>query len=106
GIVFTNTPGVLTETTADLAFTLVLGIARRIGEGERLVRLGQWPSWSPFVFLGTDIHHATLGIIGLGRIGGEVAKRAKGFDMRVLYANRGQNEQAEKRFGCMRVDIP
>lgn len=105
GIVFTNTPGVLTETTADLAFALVLGIARRIGEGERLVRSGQWPSWSPFVFLGTDVHHATLGIIGLGRIGSEVAKRAKGFDMRVLYTNRGRNPEAEEQFGCTRVDL-
>ena len=106
GIVFTNTPGVLTETTADLAFALVLGIARRIGEGERIVRSGQWPKWSPFVFLGTDVHHATLGIIGLGRIGTEVAKRAKGFDMRILYTNRGRNQDAEERFGCMRVDLP
>jgi len=106
GIVFTNTPGVLTETTADLAFALVLGIARRIGEGARLVRAGQWPSWSPFVFLGTDVHHATLGIVGLGRIGAEVAKRARGFDMRVLYTNRGRNAEAEERFGCTRVDLP
>lgn len=106
GIVFTNTPGVLTETTADLAFALVLGIARRMGEGERMVRSGHWPTWSPFVFLGTDVHHATLGIIGLGRIGTEVAKRATGFDMRILYTNRGHNEDAEKRFGCTRVDFP
>ncbi|MBM4257979.1 MAG: D-glycerate dehydrogenase [Deltaproteobacteria bacterium] len=106
GIVFTNTPGVLTETTADLAFTLVLAIARRIGEGERRVRSGQWPKWSPFVFLGTDVHHATLGIIGLGRIGTEVAKRAKGFDMRILYTNRSRNEEAEKRVDCTRVDLP
>lgn len=106
GIVFTNTPGVLTETTADLAFALVLAIARRIGEGERLVRAGRWPTWSPFVFLGTDVHHATLGIIGLGRIGTEVTKRAKGFDMRVLYSNRGRNAEAEERLGCTRVDLP
>lgn len=106
GIVFTNTPGVLTETTADLAFALVLGIARRLGEGERIVRSGRWPKWNPFVFLGTDVHHATLGIIGLGRIGAEVAKRAQGFDMRVLYSNRGRNQEAEERFGCIRVDLP
>ena len=106
GIVFTNTPGVLTETTADLAFALLLAIARRIGEGERLVRSGSWPTWSPFVFLGTDVHHATLGIIGLGRIGTEVAKRAQGFDMRVLYTNRGRNPETEERFGCTWVDLP
>lgn len=106
GIIFTNTPGVLTETTADLAFALVLGVARRLGEGERRVRSGQWPSWSPFVFLGTDVHHATLGIVGLGRIGSEVAKRARGFDMRILYTNRGRNAEAEERFGCARVDLP
>jgi glyoxylate reductase len=105
GVVLTNTPGVLTETTADLTFALILGSARRMGEGERRVRSGQWPAWSPFVFLGTDVHHATLGIIGLGRIGVEVAKRAQGFDMRVLYHNRSQNKGAEEQFGCKRVDM-
>ena len=105
GVVLTNTPGVLTETTADLTFALMLGIARRIGEGERRVRAGQWPVWSPFVFLGTDVHHATLGIIGLGRIGIEVAKRARGFNMRVLYHNRSQNKDAEEQLGCTRVDM-
>ena len=105
GVVLTNTPGVLTETTADLTFALMLGIARRIGEGDRRVRAGQWPVWSPFVFLGTDVHHATLGIIGLGRIGIEVAKRARGFDMRVLYHNRSQNKDAEEQLGCTRVDM-
>jgi glyoxylate reductase len=105
GILLTNTPGVLTETTADLAFTLILGIARRIGEAERLVREGRWRSWSPFSFLGHDVHHTTLGILGLGRIGMEVAKRAKGFDMRVLYTNRGRNHEAEERLGCIPVDL-
>ena len=105
GVLLTNTPGVLTETTADLTFALMLGIARRIGEGDRRVRAGQWPVWSPFVFLGTDVHHATLGIIGLGRIGIEVAKRARGFDMRVLYHNRSQNKDAEEQLGCTRVDM-
>lgn len=100
GILLTNTPGVLAETTADLTFALLLGIARRIGEGERLVRSGRWPAWSPFRFLGTDVHHATLGIIGLGRIGTEVAKRARGFDMRIVYSNRHRNADAEARLGC------
>jgi len=106
GIVLTNTPGVLTETTADLAFALILGIARRIGEAERIVRQGRWRAWSPFSFLGRDVHHATLGILGLGRIGTEVAKRAKGFDMRVLYSNRGRNREAEEKLGCVPVALP
>ncbi len=105
GILLTNTPGVLTETTADLVFTLLLSIARRIGEAERFVREGRWRSWSPFSFLGRDVHHATLGILGLGRIGMEVAKRANGFDMRVLYTNRGRNREAEERLGCTPVDF-
>ena len=105
GILLTNTPGVLTETTADLAFTLILGIARRIGEAERIVREGRWRSWSPFSFLGRDVHHTTLGILGLGRIGMEVAKRAKGFDMHVLYTNRGRNREAEERLGCIPVEL-
>jgi glyoxylate reductase len=105
GIILTNTPGVLTETTADLVFTLILGSARRIGEGERIVRSGRWRSWSPFAFLGRDVHHATLGILGLGRIGMEVVKRAKGFDMRVLYTNRGRNRDAEEKLGCVAVDL-
>src|SRR5215831_9503643 len=106
GIVLTNTPGVLTETTADLVFTLILGVARRVGEAERIVRQGRWRSWSPFSFLGRDVHHATLGILGLGRIGLEVAKRAKGFDMRVLYTNRSRRREAEEKLGCMPVDLP
>lgn len=105
GVVLTNTPGVLTETTADLAFALILAIARRLGEGERMVRDGRWGTWSPFAFLGRDVHHATLGVIGLGRIGAAVAQRAKGFDMRILYTNRGRNLEAEEKFGCIRVDL-
>jgi glyoxylate reductase len=105
GIVLTNTPRVLTETTADLTFTLILGIARRIGEAVRIVREGRWRAWSPFAFLGSDVHHATLGILGLGRIGTEVAKRAKGFDMRILYTNRGRNREAEAWLGCTWVDL-
>ncbi|MGE0684269.1 MAG: 2-hydroxyacid dehydrogenase [Candidatus Binatia bacterium] len=105
GIVLTNTPGVLTETTADLAFALMLAIARRLGEGEQMVRDGRWGTWSPFAFLGRDVHHATLGIIGLGRIGAAVAQRATGFDMRILYTNRGRNLEAEEKLGCIRVDF-
>src|SRR6266511_5708682 len=69
GILLTNTPGVLTETTADLTFALILAIARRVAEAERFVRAGHWRSWGPLFFVGHDVHHATLGVIGLGRIG-------------------------------------
>ncbi len=105
GVLLTNTPGVLTETTADLSFGLILGIARRIAEADQFVRDGGWRSWGPLFFVGHDVHHATLGIIGLGRIGTQVAQRAKGFDMRVVYTNRGRNREAEERLGCVRVDL-
>jgi glyoxylate reductase len=88
GIVVTNTPDVLTETSADLAFALILAAARRVCEGDRLVRAGRWRGWSPDLLLGRDVHGATLGIVGLGRIGAAVARRARGFGMRVLYHQR------------------
>jgi lactate dehydrogenase-like 2-hydroxyacid dehydrogenase len=83
-----NTPGVLTETTADLAFALILAAARRLPEAERFVRGGGWRTWDPLLLLGRDVHGATLGIVGFGRIGQAVARRALGFDMTVLYSNR------------------
>jgi glyoxylate reductase len=79
------TSGVLTETTADFAFTLLMSAARRVAEADRYTRHGKWKTWGPLVLLGQDIHHATLGIIGLGRIGKEMARRAAGFDMKVIY---------------------
>jgi glyoxylate reductase len=88
GIQVGHTPGVLTDTTADLAFALVLAAARRVGEGERSVRAGDWPGWEPDGFLGEEVHGATLGIVGLGRIGSAVARRAEGFSMRVLHTSR------------------
>lgn len=106
GVLLTNTPGVLTETTADLTFGLILSIARRIAEAAQFVRDGGWQSWGPLFFVGADVHHATLGIIGLGRIGTQVAKRASGFDMRVLYTNRKRNREAEEALGCSLVDLP
>ncbi|HEY9381237.1 MAG TPA: D-glycerate dehydrogenase [Burkholderiales bacterium] len=90
GILATNTPDVLTETTADLGFALVLAAARRMAEAERYVRAGQWDGWAIEQFLGQDVHGATLGIVGMGRIGQAIARRARGFDMRVLYHNRNR----------------
>jgi glyoxylate reductase len=80
-----NTPGVLTETTADLAFALMMAAARRVDEGSRYVRQGRWKTWGPMLLMGVDLHGATLGIVGFGRIGREMAKRASGFGMKVLY---------------------
>ena len=88
GVAVGNTPGVLTDSTADAAFALLMAAARRIPEGFDYVRQDRWKAWSPMIMLGSDVHHATLGIIGFGRIGREVAKRARGFDMRVLYYKR------------------
>src|ERR671930_2429435 len=85
GIAVGNTAGVLTETTADFAFALLMAAARRIPEGYDYVRQDRWKTWGPMLFLGPDVHHATLGIVGFGRIGREMAKRARGFDMRILY---------------------
>jgi len=88
GIVVTNTPGVLTETTADLTWALILSAARRIPEAEQLVRSGKWTGWAPTQFLGGDVYGKTLGIIGMGRIGKAVAHRAVGFSMKVIYTSR------------------
>lgn len=85
GIHIGNTPGVLTDTTADFAFTLLMSAARRVVEGSDYVRAAKWKTWGPTLLLGRDVHHATLGIIGFGRIGKGMTRRASGFDMRVLY---------------------
>jgi lactate dehydrogenase-like 2-hydroxyacid dehydrogenase len=99
-ILVTNTPGVLTETTADMALALMLGVARRVLESDRFVRAGKWTGvyWSQL--MGVDVHGATLGIIGLGRIGQAVARRAGGFGMRVLYHNRKRDPEAERSVGA------
>lgn len=105
GIPVTNTPGVLTETTADLAWTLLMAAARRIGEGERYLRAGKWTSWGPTLLLGVDVHSATLGIFGMGRIGQAVARRARSFNMRVLYTDVNPlGETVAKELGATRVD--
>jgi len=90
GVMATNTPGVLDDSTADLAWSLVLGAARRLTELERRVRGGEWKGWRLKQWLGVDVHHATLGIFGMGRIGQTIARRAAGFEMKVLYHNRKQ----------------
>ncbi|MFW9797008.1 MAG: glyoxylate reductase [Candidatus Thorarchaeota archaeon] len=96
GIIVTNTPDVLTETTADLTWALVMSTARRVVEADKYVRNGQWEvAWGPQLLLGIDIHGATLGIIGMGRIGQAVARRAQGFNMKVLYHSRSHNEEIE-----------
>ena len=99
GIAVCNTPGVLTETTADLAFALIMATARQLPQAVEYIKAGHWHTWEPMAFRGQDIHHATLGIIGLGRIGQAVARRAKGFDMRVLYHNRIRDAAYEAQNG-------
>jgi len=96
-IAVSNTPGVLTGTTADLAFTLLMAAARRVVEADNYTRKGRWKTWGPKILLGQDIHNATLGIIGLGRIGAEIAKRGRGFNMKVLYYDEMRRSEEEER---------
>ncbi|HPO26558.1 MAG TPA: D-glycerate dehydrogenase, partial [Petrotogaceae bacterium] len=96
GIKIGNTPGVLTETTADLAFTLLMAVSRRITEAAEYVKQGNWKTWGPQLMLGYDIWGSTIGIIGFGRIGQAMARRALGFGMKVLYYSRTRKQQAEK----------
>jgi glyoxylate reductase len=99
-IVVSNTPGVLNETTADHAFTLLMAAARRVVEAANYTSKGQWKTWGPKILLGQDINNATLGIIGLGRIGVEVAKRGRGFNMKALYYDEiRRSEEEERQFG-------
>lgn len=101
GIVVTNTPDVLTDTTADLGFALLLATARRVTEAEAWLRAGQWRRWELDQMLGLDVHHTTLGIVGMGRIGGAIARRAAGFSMRILYHNRSR---VVEEYGARWVD--
>ena len=100
GIPVGHTPGVLTETTADTAFALLMAGARRLVEGVDHVKDGQWGPWDPVLLLGHDIHTTTLGIVGMGRIGKAVARRALGFGMRIIYHNRSKDPQAESDLGA------
>src|SRR5690606_4530184 len=99
-----NTPGVLTETTADQTFALLLASARRLVEGVNFVRDGDWQTWNPIQLLGRDVHGATLGIVGLGRIGYAVANRAQGFGMKIIY-HGGSNPEFAQKVGAEEVDF-
>jgi glyoxylate reductase len=99
GIPVGNTPGVLTETTADFAWALLMAAARRVVEGDAYTRAGQWKTWGPAILLGRDVSGATLGIVGFGRIGQAVARRAFGFGMRILYYDTLRNREAETNLG-------
>ena len=106
GVMATNTPDVLTETTADTAFALLMTAARRVGEGERFLRAHTPWIWGPLMMLGRDVHHKTIGIVGFGRIGQAVARRARGFGMDVIYADAFQlPADVEAQTGARRVDL-
>ncbi|MGD8191252.1 2-hydroxyacid dehydrogenase [Brevibacillus ginsengisoli] len=105
GILVTNTPDVLTETTADLTFALLMATARRLVESSTFLRSGDWITWSPMLLTGQDIHGATLGIIGMGRIGEAIARRAKGFDMKLIYHNRSRKPGVEEQLGIGYVEL-
>jgi glyoxylate reductase len=104
GVLVTNTPGVLTEATADLTWALILATARRLVEGVDLVRSGQWTGWHPEQLLGLELHGRTLGLFGAGRIGQAVGRRAPAFGLRVLYAARSAKPEFERDTGAIRVD--
>jgi glyoxylate reductase len=105
GIVVTNTPDVLNETTADTAFMLLLAAARRLGESERIVRAGRWEAWGPKMLLGPDVWGKKLGILGFGRIGQALARRARGFDMEILYGARSRKEEAERELDARYLEL-
>lgn len=105
GIIVTNTPDVLTETTADLGFALLMATARRIIEANKFIAENRWREWGPFLLAGADIHHKTIGIVGMGRIGEAIARRANGFSMSVLYHNRSRRPEAEKYIGAQYVSF-
>lgn len=106
GLAVTNTPGVLTDTTADFAWALLMAVARRVVEGDDYLRSGRYKGWGIQLLLGSDVHHATLGVVGMGRIGQGMARRASGFDMPVLYYDEIRlSEEQERALNCQFVDL-
>ncbi|MEM5947679.1 D-glycerate dehydrogenase [Spirochaetia bacterium 38H-sp] len=105
GIPLSNTPGVLTDATADMAWALLFAVARRIVEADKFLRSGSWGGWGPMQFLGADIQGKTLGIVGAGRIGTAMALKSRGFDMQVLYHDEHKNEVMEEKLGAKQVDM-
>ncbi len=105
GILVSNTPAVLTDATADLAWTLLMAAGRRVLEGDTLVRSGRWRGWKPTQLLGADLYGQTLGIVGAGRIGTAVAMRSRGWDMNVLYVDEQPNRKLEAELGATRVNL-
>ena len=104
GVILTNTPGVLDDATATHTLALLLTTARRLPEADKFVRDGKWKGWAPMFFIGMDVDRRTLGIAGMGRIGANVARKAKGFDMKIIYADVRRNPQVEKEVGAIYVD--
>jgi glyoxylate reductase len=105
GVFATNTPRVLTDTTADFAFALLMAAARRVVEGDHFSRSGEWKTWDPGGLLGTDVHGGTLGLVGVGQIGGAVARRGRGFDMRILYNDAVPRPDLEAELGLIPADL-
>jgi glyoxylate reductase len=104
GVILTNTPGVLDDATATHTFALLLATARRLAEADKFVRVGKWKGWAPMFFLGMDVDRRTLGIAGMGRIGSNVARKAKGFNMKIIYSDVRRNAEVEKELGATYVD--
>jgi lactate dehydrogenase-like 2-hydroxyacid dehydrogenase len=104
GVILTNTPGVLDDATATHTLALLLATARRLVESDRFLRAGKWDGWKPMLFIGMDVDGKTLGVAGMGRIGLNVARKAKGFNMKLIYADVRPNERAEKELGATYVD--
>jgi glyoxylate reductase len=106
GIAVCNTPGVLTDATADLTLALMLAVSRRVAEADRFTRSGAWRYWTPTLLLGQDLSESTVGIVGMGRIGEEVARRVKAFRSRILYHNRHRRPEVEAELGATYVSLP